>query len=127
MPEPKIVDTEDAPAAIGPYAQAVIAGDTVYCSGQIAIDPHTGQVEHTNIREQTRRVLSNLDAVLQEAGTSRDRVVKVTVYLADLGHFAAMNDEYAAFFGEHTPARAAVEVARLPRDVWVEMDAIAVR
>lgn len=124
---PNIVETENAPAAIGPYAQAVIAGDTVYCSGQIAIDPHTGQIEHANIRKQTRRVLSNLDAVLKAAGTTRDRVVKVTVYLADLEHFAAMNDEYEAFFGAHTPARAAVEVSRLPRDAWVEMDAIAVR
>lgn len=119
------VSTPDAPAAIGPYSQAVVAGGLVFCSGQIAIDPATGQVEHLSIQLQTRRVLTNLKAVLEAAGSSLDRVVKVTVYLKDMGDFGVMNEVYAEFFSAHKPARAAVEVARLPRDVWVEIDAIA--
>jgi len=121
----KTISTENAPAAIGPYSQAIVAGGFVFCSGQIPIDPKTGHVVHANLRDQTRLVLDNLTAVLEAAGSSLDRVVKVTVYMHDLQDFGAMNEVYAEFFTDHKPARAAVEVRRLPKDVWVEMDAIA--
>ncbi len=121
------VSTPDAPAAIGPYSQAVIAGDTVYCSGQIPMDPATGAVIDGPIGVQTQRALDNLGAVLAAAGCGVHDVVKCTVYLADMGDFSAVNEVYAAFFGTARPARAAVEVAGLPRGVSVEIDAIAVR
>ncbi|MBW1878819.1 MAG: RidA family protein [Deltaproteobacteria bacterium] len=121
----KTISTDKAPAAIGPYSQAVVAGGFAFCSGQIPIDPATGQVVHANLRDQTHLVLQNLSAVLEAAGSSLEQVVKVTVYLHDMEDFGIMNEVYAQFFGEHKPARAAVEVSRLPKDVWVEMDAIA--
>jgi 2-iminobutanoate/2-iminopropanoate deaminase len=123
-----LVATPAAPKAIGPYAQAVVAqGRLVFCSGQIPIDPATGElVGAGDIGAETHRVLKNLAAVLQAAGTSLATVVKTTVYLVNLGHFAAMNEIYASYFAEHPPARATVQVAALPRGAQIEIDAIAV-
>lgn len=122
----RTVSTPDAPAAIGPYSQAVVANGLVFCSGQIALDPVTGQlVGQGDVAAQTRQVLANLEAVLRAAGASMDRVVKCTVFLKSMDDFATMNAVYAEAFGAARPARAAVQVARLPRDVDVEIDAIA--
>ncbi len=121
----KFINTPEAPAAIGPYSQAVVAGEWVFASGQIPLDPTTGEVVEGGIAEQTDRVLKNLAAVLHEAGASLDRVVKTTVYLADMGTFGEMNEVYAKHFGDHRPARATVEVAALPKNVGVEIDVIA--
>ena len=119
------IQTPEAPAAIGPYSQAVVANGFVFCSGQIALDPRTGQRIAGDVAVQTRAVLANLAAVLREAGASLDTVVKCTVFLKSMDDFAAMNAVYAEVFGEGRPARAAVEVSRLPKDVDVEIDAIA--
>jgi len=119
------IHTEHAPAAIGPYSQAIKTGDFVFASGQIPIDPQTGEFVAGGIREQTERVLKNLAAVLEAAGTSLDQVVKTTVFLADMGEFAAMNEVYGKFFTDVPPARATVAVAGLPRDARVEIEAIA--
>ncbi len=120
------VATNDAPQAIGPYSQAMITGNLVFCSGQVALDPTKMEIVGETITEQTNCVLQNLSGLLEAAGSSLGQVVKTTVYLKDMSEFAAMNEEYARHFGEHRPARAAVEVARLPLDVRVEIDAIAV-
>lgn len=120
-----IIKTDRAPEAIGPYSQAVKANGMVFASGQIPLDPATMQVVDGDIRAQTERVLLNMKAVLEAAGTSLERVVKTTVYLVDMNEFAAMNEVYAGFFGDARPARATVQVARLPRDVRVEIDVIA--
>ncbi|HEX8559607.1 MAG TPA: RidA family protein [Pyrinomonadaceae bacterium] len=125
MTERRIVKTEDAPGAIGPYSQAVVAGGLVYVSGQIPLDPATGQFVEGGVREQTGQVLRNLSRVLEAAGSSLGRVVKTTVYLADMGEFAEMNEVYAGFFAEDPPARSTVQAARLPRDARVEIDAVA--
>ncbi len=122
----KSVATNNAPQAIGPYSQAIITGNLVFCSGQIPLDPATMEIVGENITAQTNRVFQNLSGLLEAAGSSLGRVVKTTVYLNDMSEFAAMNAEYARHFGDHRPARAAVEVARLPKDVLVEIDAIAV-
>ena len=127
MTERRIVRTEGAPGAIGPYSQAVVAGGFVYCSGQIPIDPATGQFVEGGVREQTAQVLRNLSEVLEAAGTSLARVVKTTVFLADMNDFAAMNETYARFFGAQPPARSTVQAARLPRDARVEIDAVALK
>jgi 2-iminobutanoate/2-iminopropanoate deaminase len=119
------VHTDNAPNAIGPYSQAIKANGLIFASGQIPLDPATMQIVEGGIREQTERVLNNLKAVVEEAGSSLDRVVKTTVYLADLNDFAEMNEVYGGFFGEAPPARSTVEVARLPRDVRIEIDVIA--
>jgi 2-iminobutanoate/2-iminopropanoate deaminase len=119
------VQTDSAPKAIGPYSQAIKANGLVFASGQIPLDPATMQIVEGGIREQTERVMNNLSAVLQAAGSSLDRVVKTTVFLADLADFADMNDTYGRFFGEAPPARSTVQVSRLPRDVRVEIDVIA--
>ena len=121
----KTVHTDKAPAAIGPYSQAVMAGGFVFVSGQIPLDPATGELVTGDIREQARRVLTNLGEILAAAGSSLDDVVKATVYMADMNDYAAVNEVYAEFFGESKPARAAVEVARLPKDVGVEIEVIA--
>jgi len=121
----KQVQTDKAPKAIGPYSQAIIAGDFVFCSGQIPIDPATGNIVEGSIEDQTRQVLKNLGAVLEAAGTSYDGVVKTTVFLQDMNDFAKMNAVHAEFFKAPNPARAAVQVARLPRDVKVEIEAVA--
>jgi len=119
------VQTDSAPKAIGPYSQAIKANGLVFASGQIPLDPATMQIVEGGIREQTERVMNNLSAVLQAAGSSFDRVVKTTVFLADLADFANMNETYGRFFGEAPPARSTVQVSRLPRDVRVEIDLIA--
>ena len=119
------VQTDNAPKAIGPYSQAIKAKGLIFASGQIALDPQTMQVIEGGVREQTERVMNNLRAVLESAGSSLDQIVKTTVFLADLNDFADMNEVYGRFFGDMPPARSTVEVARLPRDVRVEIDAIA--
>jgi len=122
---PQAVSTQAAPAAIGPYSQAVRAGDFLFVSGQIPLDPATGALVDGDVRAQTRRVLENLSAVVQAGGASLARVVKTTVYLVDMNDFPAMNEVYATFFGTPAPARATVQVGRLPKDVRVEIDAVA--
>jgi 2-iminobutanoate/2-iminopropanoate deaminase len=121
----EIVATGNAPQAIGPYSQAVKHNGLVFCSGQIPLDPATGQVVEGGIAEQTARVLDNLKGVLEAAGASLDSVVKTTVFVKDLSEFAAINAVYAKYFGTLAPARSTVEVARLPKDVKVEIEAIA--
>jgi 2-iminobutanoate/2-iminopropanoate deaminase len=121
---PQAISTNAAPAAIGPYSQAVRAGDFLFVSGQIPIDPATGALAEGDARVQTRRVLENITAIVTAAGASMDRVVKTTVYLLDMADFAAMNEVYATFFTVPAPARATVQVCRLPKDVRVEIDAI---
>ena len=120
-----IVATDAAPKAIGPYSQAVVVDGTVYTAGQIALDPVTGEVVGRTAAEQTERVLRNLAAVLEAAGSSLGMVVKTTVYLADMADFPAMNEVYARHFGNHKPARSTVQAAGLPKGVRVEIDAIA--
>jgi len=120
----KAIQTEKAPAAIGPYSQAIVAGDFVYVSGQIPINPETSEVVE-GIEKQTEQVLKNLQAILAEAGTDFSSVVKFTIYLASMEHFATVNEIYGGFLTEPYPARATVEVSRLPKDVLVEMDVIA--
>src|SRR4051812_3370114 len=119
------VTTDKAPGAIGPYSQAVKAGGMVYCSGQIPIDPSTGEFVSDVIGGQTEQVLKNLGEVLSAAGTSLDNVVKTTVFLSDMNDFAEMNEVYGRFFSENKPARATVQAARLPRDARVEIECIA--
>lgn len=121
----QIIATEKAPRAIGPYSQAAAHNGLLFLSGQIPLDPATGQLVGDGIAEQTARVLENLKGVLEAAGSSLGLVLKTTVYLKDLGEFAQMNEVYARYFGENPPARATVEVARLPRDARVEIEAIA--
>ncbi|HEY2843987.1 MAG TPA: RidA family protein [Bryobacteraceae bacterium] len=121
----KIIATASAPAAIGPYSQAVISQGFAFLSGQIPLDPASGQIVAGDIAQQTERVLENLKAVLDACGSTLARVVKTTVYLKDMNEFARMNEVYARYFAENPPARATVEAARLPRDVRVEIDCIA--
>jgi len=121
----KIISTDQAPKAIGPYSQAVVAQGFAFLSGQIPLDPVNGQIIEGGIREQTRRVLDNLKAVLAASGSSLGQVVKTTVYLKDMDEFAAMNEVYGEYFTGDPPARATVEAARLPRGVRVEIDCIA--
>ena len=125
MNDLKLINTPEAPAAIGPYSQAVVAGEWVFASGQIPVDPATGDLIDGGIAEQTDRVMKNLAAVLYEAGLSLNHVVKTTVYLADMGTFAEMNEVYAKHFGDHRPARATVQAGALPKSARVEIDAIA--
>jgi 2-iminobutanoate/2-iminopropanoate deaminase len=121
----RTIVTDRAPHAIGPYAQAVQVGEWIFVSGQIAVDPETGELVRGGIEEQTDRVLQNLRAILEAAGSSLENVVKTTVYLADLNDFSKMNEVYARYFPGEKPARATVEVSRLPRDARIEMEAIA--
>lgn len=120
-----IVSTQQAPAAIGPYSQAVVSQGFAFLSGQIPLDPATGKLAEGDVAAQTERVLENLKAVLAACGSSLERVVKTTVYLKDMGEFTRMNEVYARYFPHNSPARATVEAARLPRDVRVEIDCIA--
>ena len=120
-----VISTTDAPQAIGPYSQAVIANGLAFLSGQIPLDPATGEVIEGDITWQTERVIENLKSVLEAAGSSLGHVVKTTVYLKDMSEFAKMNAVYARYFPENPPARSTVEAARLPRDVRVEIDCIA--
>lgn len=121
----EIITTQNAPKAAGPYSTAVRQNGFVFLSGQIPLDPQTGQLVTGSIEEQTARVLDNLKAVLEAAGLSFSHVVKTTVFLKDMGNFARMNETYAKYFTSNPPARSTVEVARLPRDVQVEIEAIA--
>ncbi|MGD2295753.1 MAG: RidA family protein [Candidatus Aminicenantes bacterium] len=121
----KEIRTENAPQAIGPYSQAIEANGFIFASGQIAINPATGELKMGTVEEQTRLVLNNLKAVLEAGGSSFDKVVKCTVFLQDMDDFSSMNAVYAEFFDAPYPARAAVQVARLPKDVRVEIEAIA--
>ena len=120
-----VVITEHAPQAIGPYSQAIKAGGFIFVSGQIPIDPATGLIAQAEVAAQTDRVLQNLKAILTAAGSSLDNVVKTTVFLKSMGDFAAMNEVYARFWKKAPPARSTVEVSRLPKDVLVEIDVIA--
>lgn len=120
----EIIATKNGPAAIGPYSQAVKANGFVFCSGQVCFDPATGQLVEGDVRAQTERVLQNVTAILEAAGSSLDRVVRTTVFLKSMNDFTAMNETYAKFFTSNPPARSTVEVARLPKDVLVEIDVI---
>lgn len=123
----KMIYTQNAPAPIGPYSQAIEANSLIFTAGQLPIDPASGQLVQGDIKEQVRQVLINLRAIFEAEGLSLNDVVKTTVYLKDINEFAAMNDVYSEFFNESKPARTTVEVSRLPRDVKVEIEAIAVR
>ncbi len=120
-----IISTDAAPAAVGPYSQAVRYGNLVFTAGQVALDPATGKIEATTIEDQTDRTLRNLAAVLTAAGSGLDRVLKVTVFMIDLGEFAAMNGVYARHFSSDPPARSAVQVAALPLGARIEIEAVA--
>ena len=121
----KVISTPKAPAAIGPYSQAIQVGNLIYTSGQIPIDPATGQLVEGGIKEQTRQSLSNIQAILQEAGLTMASVVKTTVFMADMADFAEMNSVYAEFFPEPYPARSAVAVKTLPKNALVEIEVVA--
>jgi 2-iminobutanoate/2-iminopropanoate deaminase len=123
----EFVATAGAPAAIGPYSQAVVAGDFVFTAGQIALDPTSMELIGSNVTEQTERVFANLNAVLEAAGLGLQDVVKATVFLTDMADFAAMNEVYAKHFGNHKPARAALQVAALPKGALVEIQAVALK
>ena len=123
----KLIKAEGAPEAIGPYAQAVEVSGVVYCSGQIPINPNSGNIEAVDAAGQTMQVLLNLRAVLEAAGADLGKVVKTTVFLTDIGDFPAVNKVYAEMFGGHTPARSTVQVARLPKCAKVEIDAVALK
>ena len=121
----EIIATEKAPAALGPYSQAIRANGRIYCSGQIPINPATGAIEAQTIEEQTTQAITNLKNVLEKAGSSLAKVVKTTVFIKNMNDFAALNKVYAELFGDTKPARSCVEVARLPKDVLVEIECIA--
>ena len=123
--EPVRIHSDQAPEAIGPYSQAMRLGDLVFTAGQIALDPATMEIVDGDVAEQTRRVMENLTAILEEAGSGLGSVLKTTVFLADMGDFSAMNEVYGEYFGTHRPARSTVEVSALPKGVRVEIDAIA--
>jgi 2-iminobutanoate/2-iminopropanoate deaminase len=123
----RIATTEKAPKAIGPYSQAIVTGDLIFTAGQIGLDPATGEIVGGEIKLQTARVLDNLAAVLEAAGSGLDKVVKTTVFLVDFAEFAAMNEVYAQRFGEHRPARSTVGTTALPRGARIEIECIAVR
>lgn len=120
-----IISTEKAPAAIGPYSQAVRVGDLVFTSGQIALDPRTGEIVQGDVQAQTKQCMENIKAILEAAGTSLDNCVKCTLFIKDMNQFGQINEVYGTFFGDNPPARACVEVARLPKDVLIEVEAIA--
>lgn len=121
----KVIATENAPRAIGPYSQAIQCGDLLFVSGQIALDPATGALIEGDVTAQTRRVMDNIKAVLKAAGASLQSVTKCTIFLKSMGDFAVVNEIYGSYFSSDPPARATVEVSRLPKDVDVEIDAIA--
>ena len=121
----EIVSTDAAPRAIGPYSQAIRAGGFLFLSGQVALDPRTGQLVGSDIKQQTRQVLENVRAILEAAGSSLRQVVKCTVFLADMNDFGPLNEEYGSFFQDQPPARTTVQVAKLPRGALVEIDVIA--
>lgn len=121
----EVIATEQAPQAIGPYSQAIRAQGLIFTSGQIAIDPATAQIVASNVSAQTDRVLKNLSAILQASGSSLEKVLRCTVFLKNMGDFAAMNEVYGRYFQQEPPARSTVEAARLPKDVLIEIDVIA--
>ena len=121
----QVVRTDDAPAAIGPYSQAVLAGNLVFCSGQIALDPKSGEMIADDVEKETHQVMTNLAAVLRAAGTDMPSVIKCTIFFTDLGDFAAVNEIYGSYFPTEPPARACVEVSKLPKGAKVEIEAIA--
>ena len=125
MSAPKFVSTDKAPKAIGPYSQGVIANGFLYTAGQVALDPATMNLVEGDVKAQTERVMQNLAAILKEAGTSFNKVVKTTCFLADMGDFAAFNEVYAKHFGDHRPARSTVAVKTLPKNALVEVDVVA--
>ncbi len=125
QPKPQPVSTDNAPKAIGPYSQAVRAGEYLFCSGQIPLEPATGEMVSGGVTEQTRRVLENLKAVVEAAGAGLAQVVQVTVYLSDLSHFAEVNAVYEEYFGASKPARATVQAAALPKGALIEADCVA--
>jgi 2-iminobutanoate/2-iminopropanoate deaminase len=122
----KIISTTEAPAAVGPYSQAVRIGSTIYCAGQIPLDPKSGQIVSADISEQTRRVLDNITAVLKAEGLSFENIVKTTVFLTDLADFQTVNEIYASYFKQAPPARSTVQVSALPKGARIEIEAIAV-
>lgn len=121
----KVVSSSNAPAAIGPYSQAIVAGGFLFASGQIPLDPTSMQVVEGGVEAQIRQVLANVDAVLLEAGLTKNHVVKATMFLKNMEDFGTVNPIYAEYFGEHKPARSTIEVARLPKDVLVEIEVVA--
>lgn len=123
----KVVSTKKAPQAIGPYSQGMIAGNMVYTSGQLGIDPTNGEIVSSSIQDEARQSLKNVEAVLKEAGAELTDVIKTTVFVKDLNQFAEINEVYSEFFSEHKPARSCVEVARLPKDGNIEIEAIALK
>ena len=123
----QIIFTPEAPAAIGPYSQAVLAGNTLYISGQLALDPESGELINENITEETHAVMKNMEAILRQAGFSFSDVVKCTIFIRDMGQFGTINDAYGQYFKSNPPARETVEVSKLPKDVNVEVSAIAVK
>lgn len=122
----QVIKTDNAPEAIGPYSQGIIVGDFVYTSGQIPINPKTGIME-TDIKLATKQSMENIKAILEEVGTSLENVIKTTIFLKDLNDFNVVNEVYATYFNENNPARSCVEVARLPKDAVIEIEAIAIR
>ena len=125
MPTIRTVSTDNAPKAIGPYSQAVSANGLIFCSGQIALDPKTGNIVGATAAEQATQVMKNLSAVLEAGGSKLSQVVKTTIFLKNMADFAAVNEIYAKAMGDHRPARATIEAARLPKDALVELDCIA--
>ena len=121
------IEAQGAPKAVGPYSHAVVVGELVFCSGQIPLDPATSELVTGDVAAQTNRILDNLAAVLAAAGSALDRVVKTTVFLADIGDFTAMNEAYAKRFGDHRPARSTIGVAALPRGARIEIECVATR
>lgn len=121
----KVINTEQAPKAVGPYSQAIIANGFVFCAGQIGLEPQKG-VLVDGVENQTHQVIKNLQAVLEEAGSSLEHIVKTTIFIQDMNDYAKINEIYGSYFGEHKPARATVQVARLPKDALVEIEAVAV-
>ncbi|MCX7878101.1 MAG: RidA family protein [Ignavibacteria bacterium] len=123
--ETKKIYSDKAPLPIGPYSQAILAGDYLFLSGQIAIEPSNGEIINGNIKEQTRKVLENIEQILLSAGSSLSKVIKTTVFIRNMDDFADMNEVYKNFFGETKPARSTVEVSRLPKDALIEIEVIA--
>lgn len=121
----KVLHTDKAPAAVGPYSQAIQVGDMIYTSGQLALIPETGELVNEDIKEATKRSLENIKAILENAGSNLEKVVKSTIFLSDMDNFAAVNEVYGEYFANHKPARSCVQVARLPKDALVEIEVIA--
>lgn len=121
----KVLHTDNAPAAVGPYSQAIKVGDFIFTSGQLALDPSTGELVNDEIQKAARRSLDNVKAILEDAGSSLDKVVKATIFLSDMGNFGKVNEVYGEYFSEHKPARSCVEVAKLPKDALIEIEVVA--